>query len=100
MKVKDLVEGHLYNIIDDDRVCIILARGNWIDLLKTRYTIKWSKDKLSLKGQPAIYCGKVKKNTSYFKQGFYKAHKFLISGEYFYCHGTSIRNFEELKLNE
>ena len=35
-----------------------------------------------------------------FKQGYYKAHKFLISGEYFYCHGTSIRNFEELKLNE
>ena len=97
MRVKDLVAGELYKISEDDRICIILARGNWIDVLKTRYTIRGSKDKLCLKGQPAIYCGKVKKNTSFYKQGWYKAHKFLINGEYFYCHGNSIKNFEVLK---
>ena len=97
MRVKDLVAGELYKISEDDRICIILARGNWIDVLKTRYTIRWSKDRLCLKGQPAIYCGKVKKNTSFYKQGWYKAHKFLINGEYFYCHGNSIKNFEVLK---
>ena len=97
MRVKDLVAGELYKISEDDRICIILARGNWIDVLKTRYTIRWSKDRLCLKGQPAIYCGKVKKNTTFYKQGWYKAHKFLINGEYFYCHGNSIKNFEALK---
>ena len=97
MRVKDLVAGELYKISEDDRICIILARGNWIDVLKTRYTIRWSKDRLCLKGQPAIYCGKVKKNTTFYKQGWYKAHKFLINGEYFYCHGNSIKNFEVLK---
>ena len=97
MRVKDLVAGELYKISEDDRICIILARGNWIDVLKTRYTIRWSKDRLCLKGQPAIYCGKVKKNTSFYKQGWYKSHKFLINGEYFYCHGNSIKNFEALK---
>ena len=92
MKVADLVEGQLYAISNESRVCVILWKGNYLDIIKTHVPIGWDNDKAGLKGRPALYCGEVKNNSNVFKQGWWKSHRFLINGDYYNIHGSSVRN--------
>ena len=96
MKVKDLQEGQLYIIDTDSRVVVIVARENHLDIVKARGPVRWERDKKSLKGRPALYCGVEKRESDYCAQGWFKIHKFLISGEYYNIHGDSMRNIKEL----
>jgi len=83
------------------RVCIIVSKGNWLDIRKVRHRNPkglWTWD--SLKGVPAIYCGLTKEKANYFKQGWFLAHKFLISGECYKIHGDYIKNVIPLRSLE
>jgi len=96
MKVKDLQVGQLYAVDADYRVVVVVAKGNLIDVVKTRRPIRWKSDKRALKGRPALYCGTIKRESSHHLQGWYKVHKFLINGEAYFIHGDSMNNIVPL----
>ena len=96
MRVKDLQKGQLYTIDPADRVVVVIARGNFVDIVKARGRIRWNTDKKSLKGRPALYCGPIKVESGRCTKGWYKAHSFLINGERYTIHGDSMKNIKEL----
>ena len=92
MRVTNLTEGHLYAISEDPRICVILWKDNYIDIVKAIAHIGWRKDKGCLKGRPALYCGVTKIKSDIPKQGWWKAHRFLINGDHYNVHGDCIKN--------
>ena len=92
MKVKDLLAGQLYMIDPDPRIVVVVARGNYADIVKAQGNPRWNIDKRTLKGRPALYCGTVKVDSTHYSQGWYKAHSFLINGERYTIHGSSVNN--------
>ena len=97
MKVKDLQAGQLYMVNPDPRVIVIVARGNFTDIVKARGADpRWNIDKKCIKGRLALYCGPAKVGSTHYLKGWYKAHSFLINGERYTIHGESMRNIKEL----
>ena len=97
MKVKDLQAGQLYMVDPNPRVVVIVARGNFTDIVKARGAgPRWNIDKKCIKGRPALYCGPIKVDSTHHLKGWYKAHNFFINGAHYTIHGESIRNIKEL----
>jgi len=102
MKVGDLIEGNLYKIKSMARLLVIVTQSRkeqWIEIhsLASPYHVRRLIDTDDLKRFPALYCGTENVKANYFKQGWFKAHRFLIGNEYYLIHGSYIKHIKELK---
>jgi len=102
MKVRDLVEGNLYKIRNLARLLVIVTQDRkeqWLEVhtLASPYHVRRRIGTDDLKRMPALYCGPEKVKANYFKQGYFKAHRFLIGNEYYLIHGSFIKHIMELK---
>ena len=102
MKVKDLEEGNLYKIKSMARLLVIVTQDRkerWLEIhaLPNIYHVRKRIDTDELKKQPALYCGAERIKANYYKQGWFKAHRFLIGNEYYLIHGSYIKHIKELK---
>ncbi len=95
MKVRELEVGQLYTVDPSPSLMVAVFKDNWLQIYKSGY--RAPKDyKDPIKGRPALYCGVSKEKANYYKQGWIKAHRFLISGESYLIHGDSIRYIRPL----
>jgi len=95
MKVRDLSPGELYTIDVDPRVVVVMWRDNFLQIIKSRRAVQWTrnlKNDERLKGRPALYCGPAKVPSNVFKQGSWRAYKFLINGDFYLVPGEHIQN--------
>jgi hypothetical protein len=95
MRVRDLNPGELYTIDSDPRVVVVMWKGNFLQIVRSRRIVSWAskldKDE-ELKGKPALYCGPSKIPSNVFKQGSWRAYKFLINGDFYLVPGEHIQN--------
>tara|TARA_R100001082_G_scaffold109455_2_gene86691 strand:+ start:614 stop:919 length:306 start_codon:yes stop_codon:yes gene_type:complete len=95
MKVKDLNPGELYAIDLDPRVVVVMWKDNFLQIIKSRRAIRWTqefKGEEGLKGKPALYCGPSQVPSNVFKQGSWRAYRFLINGNFYLVPGEHIQN--------
>ena len=93
MRVKDLNEGELYAIRNEPNTLVILWKENFLQIVQNSYAARWrAPEENGLKGRPALYCGATQVNSNSFKQGWWKAHRFLINGDFYFVPGEHIKN--------